>query len=105
MTKIGVESAEIEAYISSPEVSMGVDAFSIDDIFKEKWVALFLNPEAWVDARRHDYDYENFDLPVNLNPNLNGMFIRRLAYPDSEVSRNGSNVPDVTLLDPVFWDE
>ena len=105
MTKIGVESAEIEAYISSPEVSMGVDAFTIDDIFKEKWVALFLNPEAWVDARRHDYDYENFDLPVNLNPNLNGMFIRRLAYPDSEVSRNGSNVPDVTLLDPVFWDE
>ncbi len=105
MTKIGVESSEIDAYISSPEVSMGVDSFTIDDIFKEKWIALFLNPEAWVDARRYDYNYEDFDLPENLNPDLNGMFIRRLAYPDSEVSRNGSNVPDVTLLDPVFWDE
>ncbi|MCH4824050.1 SusD/RagB family nutrient-binding outer membrane lipoprotein [Gramella lutea] len=105
MTKVGVESTEIDAYISNPEVSMGVDSFTIDDIFKEKWVALFLNPEAWVDARRYDYGYEDFDLPENLNPDLGGMFIRRLAYPDSEVSRNGNNVPDVTLLDPVFWDE
>lgn len=105
MAKVGVESSEIDAYISSPEVSMGVDSFTMDDIFKEKWVAMFLNPEAWVDARRYDYGYEDFDLPENLNPDLGGMFIRRLAYPDSEVSRNGSNVPDVTLLDPVFWDE
>ena len=105
MNKIGVESSEIEAYISSSEISMGVDNFTVDDIFKEKWVAMFLNPEAWVDARRYDYNYENFDLPANVNPDLNGMFIRRLAYPDSEVSRNGNNVPDVTLLDPVFWDE
>lgn len=105
MNKIGVESAEIDAYIASPEVSMGVDSFTIDDIFKEKWVAMFLNPEAWVDARRYDYNYEDFDLPENLNPDLNGMFIRRLAYPDSEISRNGSNVPDVTLLDAIFWDE
>lgn len=105
MTKIGVESAEIEAYLSNPEVAMGVDAFTIADIFKEKWVALFLHPEAWNDARRFDYAYENFDLPANLNPNLNGQFLRRLRYPDSELSRNGSNVPSVTLLDRIFWDE
>lgn len=105
MTKVGVEASEIDAYIGSSEVSMSVDDFSINDIFKEKWVAMFLNPEAWVDARRYDYGYENFDLPENVNPDLNGMFIRRLAYPDSEVSRNGNNVPDVNLLDPVFWDE
>ncbi|MCP9201456.1 SusD/RagB family nutrient-binding outer membrane lipoprotein [Gramella sp. GC03-9] len=105
MNKIGVGQSEIEAYMNNPEVSMGVDAFTIDDIFKEKWVAMFLNPESWVDARRHDYDYEDFDLPANLNPDLNGNFLRRLAYPDTEVTRNGSNVPDVTLLDPIFWDE
>jgi len=64
-----------------------------------------LHPEAWVDARRHDYGYENFDLPANLNPDLNGQFIRRLRYPDSELGRNGSNVPEVTLLDRIFWDE
>lgn len=105
MTKIGVEPAEIDAYINSPEVSMGEAAFSIDDIFKEKWIAMFLHPETWVDARRYDYSYEDFDLPVNVNPDLNGEFISRLAYPDSEVSRNGSNVPNVSLTDKIFWDE
>ncbi|CAL67709.1 SusD/RagB family nutrient-binding outer membrane lipoprotein [Christiangramia forsetii] len=105
MVKIGVPADEIEDYINTPEVSMGVESFTIADIFKEKWVAMFLHPEAWVDARRYDYDYENFSLPENVNPDLNGMFIKRLAYPDSEVSRNGNNVPNVTLLDPIFWDE
>lgn len=105
MSKIGVPENEIEAYISSPEVSMGEDAFTKADIFAQKWVALFLHPESWVDARRFDYQYEGFTLPENLNPDLNGQFIRRLAYPDSEVSRNGKNVPDVTLLDKIFWDQ
>jgi hypothetical protein len=105
MRMLGVEQAEIDAYINSPEVSVGVEDFTLDLIFKEKWVAMFLHPEAWVDARRHDYDYENFDLPANVNPDLNGQFIKRLGYPDSEIGRNGANVPDVTLIDPIFWDE
>ncbi len=105
MMKIGVEEGEIEEYISDEAVSVGEAGFTIDHIFKEKWVAMFLHPEAWVDARRYDYNYEDFDLPANLNPDLNGQFIRRLRYPDSEIGRNGSNVPDVTLLDRIFWDE
>lgn len=105
MRKLGVEESDIQAYLSNPEVSMGEENFTIEYIFKEKWIAMFLHPEAWVDARRFDYAYENFDLPANLNPNLNEQFIRRLRYPDSELSRNGNNVPDVTLLDRIFWDE
>lgn len=105
MEKLGVAAAEIDTYINNVTVSMGVGAFTKDAIFKEKWVALFLNPETWVDARRHDYGYKNFSLPANLNSNLNNQFIRRLQYPDSEVSRNGKNVPKVTLLDRVFWDK
>ena len=105
MTKLGVEGDEIEDYISDEAVSVGEDNITIDHIFKEKWVAMFLHPEAWVDARRYDYSYEGFTLPENLNPDLNGELIRRLRYPDSELSRNGSNVPDVTLLDRIFWDE
>ncbi|MEW2922487.1 SusD/RagB family nutrient-binding outer membrane lipoprotein [Muricauda sp. ANG21] len=104
MEMLSVPEVEIDAYINNPSVGMGVAAFTIDDIFKEKWVALFLHPEAWNDARRYDYQYDNMDLPTNLNPDLNGQFIRRLAYPDNEISRNGSNVPDVTLLDRIFWD-
>lgn len=105
MSKIGVAQGEINEYINSPQVSVGEENLTLDLIFKEKWVALFLHPEAWTDARRFDYQYENFTLPENLNPDLNGQFIRRLAYPDSETSRNGGNVPNVTLLDRIFWDE
>lgn len=105
MRKIGVAESEIQSYINSSEVSMGEANLTIDHIFEEKWKAMFLHPEAWVDARRYDYQYENFTLPENLNLALENQFIRRLAYPDSEISRNRSNVPEVTLLDRIFWDQ
>ncbi|MDR7127807.1 hypothetical protein J2X69_000135 [Algoriphagus sp. 4150] len=105
MDMLEVGSADKAAYLSHPSVSMGANALTIDDIFKEKYVALFLHPETWNDARRFDYGYKDMTLPANLNPNLNGEFIRRLAYPDSEISRNGANVPSVTLLDRIWWDK
>ena len=105
MQMLEVPQDEIDTYLADPSVSMGEGAFTLADIFKEKWVALFLHPESWNDARRFDYQYKDMDLPANLNPNLNGQFIRRLPYPDNEVSRNGQNVPEVTLLDRIFWDE
>ncbi|NDV15989.1 SusD/RagB family nutrient-binding outer membrane lipoprotein [Muricauda sp. TY007] len=105
MQMLEVPQEEIDSYLADPSVSMGEGAFTLADIFKEKWVALFLHPESWNDARRFDYQYKDMDVPVNLNPDLNGQFIRRLPYPDNEVSRNGQNVPDVTLLDRIFWDE
>lgn len=104
MQKLEVPQSEIDAYLNNPSVGMGAGAFSIDAIFKEKYVAMFLHPEAWNDARRYDYAYEDFTLPANVNPNLNNQFIRRLSYPDSEVSRNGRNVPEVNLLNRIFWD-
>ncbi|MFO7826175.1 MAG: SusD/RagB family nutrient-binding outer membrane lipoprotein, partial [Cyclobacterium sp.] len=96
---------EKEAYLSEPTVSMGAGALTRDDIMKEKWMALFLHPETWNDARRFDYGYKDMTLPANLNTDLNNQFIRRLPYPDNEVSRNGQNVPEVTLLDRIWWDE
>lgn len=104
MTMLEVPQAEIDAYLASPDVGMGEAAFTMGAIFKEKWVALFLHPETWNDARRFDYQYEDMTIPANLNPDLGGQFIRRLPYPDSETSRNGNNVPSVTLLDRIFWD-
>lgn len=104
MEMLEVPQVEIDTYLASPEVSMGAGAFTIDDIFKEKWVALFLHPESWNDARRFDYQYKDMTLPVSLNGALNGQYIRRLPYPDNETSRNGQNVPSITLLDRIFWD-
>ncbi len=104
MEKLGVEEAEIAGYLANPEVSTGADNLTIDDIMKEKYIAMYLHPEAWVDARRYDYQYEDMTLPANHNPALGGEFIKRLVYPDTEQTRNSNNLPQVTLGDELFWD-
>ena len=105
MEMLGVAPADIETYISDPAVSVGAANISLDLIMKEKYVALFLHPETWNDARRFNYQYEDMTLPDNHNPELGGEFIRRQIYPDSETSRNAANVPPVTLLDRMWWDQ
>lgn len=96
MTKIGVAPAAKAAYINEASVSVGEENITLELIAKEKYVAMFLHPEAWVDARRFDYDYADFELPEGAVLNT---FIRRLAYPTVEFSRNGANVPDISGLD------
>jgi hypothetical protein len=76
MQKIGVPQGEMDAYLTNPAVAVGVAAFTKDLIFKEKYVAMFLQPEAWVDARRFNYQ-----------------------------DRNGENVPSVTMTDKLWWDQ
>jgi hypothetical protein len=96
MDKLGVSEADKLTYVNNPSVSVGEANITRDLIFKEKYVAMFLNPEAWVDARRFNYQYKNFKLPQGAVLNT---FIRRLAYPTVETSRNGANVPNVGKLD------
>ena len=102
MAKLGVDGDEAEAYIDTDLVSPGADDLGLDDIFREKYKILFLNPEAWTDARRYDYAYEDFTLPANSELST---FILRLDYPDTEYSRNASNVPQTSLTTPIFWDQ
>jgi hypothetical protein len=102
MTKLGVDPADIDAYWANPAVSGTVN---IDQIMKEKYVAMFLMPEVWNDARRYDYAYEGFELPANHNSDLNGQMIRLVRYPDSEQQRNAQQIPDRhPLLGRIFWD-
>lgn len=105
MEKIGVEAADVNTYINDPAVSVGAANLTQELIMKEKYIAMFLHPEAWVDARRFDYQYQDMTLPANHNPELSGQFIRRLIYPESETQRNGSNVPQVSLSDRIWWDQ
>jgi hypothetical protein len=105
MDKLQVPAGtERTAYLTSPIVAVGAAGLTIDLIFKEKYIATYLNPEAWNDARRHDYKYQGFMLPVNAKLTT---FIRRLAYPTSEISKNGANVPVLAnpLTDRIFWDK
>jgi len=103
MEKLGVPQADIDAYWAEAAVS-DLASFGLDKIMKEKYVATFLLPETWNDARRFDYGYTNFQLPANHNPALNGEFLRRVRYPDSEVQRNSAQMPERTMLDRIFWD-
>jgi hypothetical protein len=103
MDKLGVTPAERDAYLVSAAVSTSPATLTIDHIFQEKFTITYLNPEAWNDARRYDYKYKNFTLPANA---ALPTFIRRVAYPVGETSKNGSNVPTVSsLADKVWWDQ
>lgn len=100
MNKIGVSAAARDAYVNDPTVSVGASNLTLALIFKEKYKALFLNPETWNDARRFNYAYKDFALPANA---VLSTFIRRLDYPTVETSRNGANVPAITGLDQKLW--
>lgn len=100
MNKLGVSAAARDAYINDPSVSVGAPNLTLAHIFREKYKALFLNPETWNDARRFNYAYKDFALPANA---VLPTFIRRLDYPSVETTRNGANVPAVTGLDQKLW--
>jgi hypothetical protein len=103
MEKVGVDAASEENYVNDGSVSVGEMNITLDLIFREKYVAMILNPEAWTDARRFDYQYKNFTLPQGAVLNT---FIRRLTYPAVETSRNGANVPAVGGQDEkLVWDK
>lgn len=103
MDKLGVASAASQTYLSNATVAVGAQNLTLDLIFKEKYVVTYLNPEAWNDARRYDYKYKNFTLPLNA---ALPTFIRRVAYPNGEQAKNTSNVPtEVPLSTPLWWDK
>ena len=101
MEKLGVPEEDINDYWS--EIAVDAATLTIDDIMREKYVAMFLTPEAWNDARRYDYNYAGFQPPENSA--LGGEMIRLVRYPDSELQRNAANVPDRSMTDRVFWDQ
>ena len=72
-----------DAYINDTSVSVGEANLTLALIFKEKYKALFLMPVTWDDARRFDYAYKGFQLPLNV---VTSTFIRRLVYPTVETA-------------------
>lgn len=103
-----IEPADIDAYIAANPLTTGSE---IEEINEQYWMSSYLNGyETWANFRRTGYP--------NVAPNpypgsdlQNEDFIRRLTYPDSELTVNRANVdaainrqgPD-NLETRVWWD-
>lgn len=71
-------------YINNPAVATA----DLEHIMKEKYIALFLHVESWVDMRRHHYDpavYPSFVFFVTPDRAVPG---QRALYPSTEETRN-----------------
>ena len=103
-----VDPADIDVYITANPL---IDGKEIEQINEQYWMASFLNgPEAWANFRRSGFPV----VPPNPWPG-NDLdtedFIRRLTYPDSELTVNRANLdaaisrqgPD-RLDTRVWWD-
>jgi hypothetical protein len=102
LNKMGVLPADRDKYVNHASVCVGSAALTLTNIFQEKWKALFLTPVSWDDARRFNYAYPLFQLPLNVKTST---FVRRLVYPSVEISRNGAKVPAVTdVTSRLWWD-
>ena len=103
MNKMGVTPGARDAYVNHASVSVGAANLTLQNIFTEKYKALFLQPVTWDDARRIDYQYPLFQLPLNVRTST---FVRRMVYPTVELNRNGANVPKVTdVTQRLWWDQ
>ncbi|MEJ7738766.1 MAG: SusD/RagB family nutrient-binding outer membrane lipoprotein [Chitinophagaceae bacterium] len=103
-----VPAAAIQPYLDANPVTATP---ALEQINTQYWIASFLNgPEAWANFRRSGFP--------RLSPNpfagkdIKGDFIRRLTYPNSEISVNTNNLnaavakmgPD-NLDTRVWWDK
>ena len=105
------------AAVSAPAIQTFIDANPLDDakaieqINTQYWVSSFLNgPEAWANFRRTGFPA----LTPNPYPgkSITGQFIRRLTYPNSEISVNSINIKAAiakqgadNLDTRVWWDK
>ncbi len=90
MSKLGVDPVAAQAYIDDPDVGVGAANLTLADIMEQKYIALFLNPEAWVDMRRIGYaNFTGFEIP---DPTIFNGPAQRAEYPADELNRNGAAV-------------
>ncbi|SEI43557.1 Starch-binding associating with outer membrane [Dyadobacter sp. SG02] len=90
MKKVGVEQTDIDKFLKDPKVDTGASKLTAKQIVTEKFKSMLLIGDAWTDIRK--YDYFDFPMPTNPNPDLQGKRIQRMKYPDTEITRNSKTV-------------
>jgi len=110
MDKIGVVAADKNAYLADVSIDKGAAALQLKDIMRQKFIALFLNPETFTDYRRYDFStnaFKNLTIPVNTDPVNGGKWMRRIVYSTNERSANAVNYSTnfKPMVTPVWWDK
>lgn len=101
MKKVGVDDADIDQFLKDTRINVGASKLAAEQIITEKFKSMLLVGDIWTDIRK--YDYLDFPMPTNPNPDLQGKRIQRMKYPDSEITRNSKTVlanqkdPEVTM--------
>lgn len=103
MDMLGVDPADRDSYLNDPSVALGGTP-DIEHIMKEKYIALFLNFEAWNDMRRYDFNpsvYVGFvepDFDGRAEPGM------RALYPTTEQNRNAKSLePHIKDFTEPMW--
>lgn len=117
LTRLGVPAAAQTTYLASAAVVRDAGMLRLRDIMLQKYIALFLNAETWVDMRRLDYStdiYPTFQLPTVTFSDLMGQFPRRFLPGSTELLYNPINAykefggpvsAAQVMLTPVWWDK
>lgn len=88
----------------------------LSHIMRQKYIALCLNPETWVDMRRMNYSRDIYGpslmRPINLNTIIfeasnQNQWVQAMIYENNEQNRNpeavGDNSEKYRLLTPLWW--
>jgi hypothetical protein len=110
MSKISVAAADKTAYLVDTSIDKGAAALELNDIMRQKFIALFLNPETFTDYRRYDFSidaFKNLTIPVNTDPVNGGEWMRRIVYSTNERGSNAANYSAnfKPMTTPVWWDK
>jgi hypothetical protein len=105
----GSSNPAYEAKFAS-ETAASIQQDGLSKIFTEKYIAMYLQTEAWADWRRSipaGASGTTSGIPQLTAPTpngTNGVFPRRFQYPQTEFDNNRANVPVKSITDKVFWD-
>ncbi|HEX5150961.1 MAG TPA: SusD/RagB family nutrient-binding outer membrane lipoprotein [Parafilimonas sp.] len=97
-------SQKQDEYINKVVQLYGTAEQKKEQIINQKYIALYLNPEAWTDYRRTGYPVLSPATGGSSSINPTGQIPRRFPYPNSEATLN-PNIPTTSsdLQNPKLW--
>lgn len=115
LERLGIEPGLITNYMGSNKVVQAADDLKISHIMMQKWIALYLQAESWVDMRRYGYGthaYPDLYYPRFALAEWGGRYIQRFIYDPQtenvynpkEIARLGAGSRD-WVFKQVWWAE